>query len=104
MPTPSSVRLYRTLHLIDADNLLGDPRTCDTPKIEAMYAAYRRAAAFAAGDHVVIAAGTNGEHVFAVEHGWERARHLRRRGPNGADLALLEEATCAARATGSTVS
>jgi hypothetical protein len=97
MPTPPSVRLRRTLHLIDADNLLGDPCTCDSPQIDAMYAAYRHAAGFAADDHVVIAAGTNGEHVFAVEHGWECARHLRRRGPNGADLALLEEASWAAR-------
>jgi hypothetical protein len=97
MPTPSSVRLHRTLHLIDADNLLGDPGTCDRHRIEAMYAAYRQAAGFADDDHVVIAAGANGEHVFEVEYGWERARHLRRRGPDGADLALLEEATWAAR-------
>lgn len=92
MPTSPSVRVRRTLHLIDADNLLGDSRTCDSELIADTFAKYRRAAGFVHGDHAVVATGTNGRHVYEVERAWRGVCHRRRRGVDGADLTLLEEA------------
>jgi hypothetical protein len=79
MPTSPSVRPHRTLHLIDADNLLGDPRTCDSELIAAMFAEYRRVAGYSDGDLVVVGTGTNGRRMFEVEHAWRGALHKRRR-------------------------
>ena len=86
----------RSLHLVDADNLIGDPRTTDRQKIEAAFEAYRDAADYRVGDHVVIATGCNGLHVLEVERSWPGAQHRRRRGTDGADLELLEAADFAA--------
>ena len=86
----------RTFHLVDADNLLGDPTTTDRAFIEATFAAYRLAAGYRSGDLVVVATGCNGLHVFEVEAAWPGALHRRRSGSDGADLELLEEAKWAA--------
>jgi NYN domain len=96
MRTHESVRPHRTLHLIDADNLLGDPKIVDAAAISLTFAAYRAAAGFTPGDHAVIATGCNGWHVIEVELAWPGACHRRQRGTDGADLALLAEATWAA--------
>lgn len=87
----------RTLHLVDADNLLGDPNTIDCDLIGSVFGQYRRAAGHRVGDHVVVATGRNGLHVFEVEAAWPGASHRRRSGEDGADLELLDEAEWAAR-------
>jgi hypothetical protein len=84
--TPSA----RTLHLIDADNILRCPATTDAVHIRATFEAYRIAASFKSGDHAVVATGCNGHHVLEVELAWPGAQYRRRRGPNGADLELLD--------------
>ena len=88
---------WRTLHLVDADNLLGDPQCTDAAHISSVFAAYRQASAFAPGDHVVVATGCNSQHVLSVELAWPAVCHRRRSGPDGADMALLEESDWAAR-------
>ena len=87
----------RTLHLVDADNLLGDPTTVDRELIESVFLQYRNASGFRDGDQVVVATGRNGLHVFEVEAAWPGVSHRRRSGADGADLELLEEADWAAR-------
>lgn len=87
----------RGLHLVDADNLLGDPITVDPSAIRRTFAAYRRAARFAPGDHAVVASCAHPGHAFEVRAAWPGVLHRWRRGPDGADLALLEEAEAAAR-------
>lgn len=87
---------WRTLHLVDADNLLGDPNCTDAAHIRSVFDAYRTAASYAAGDQVVVATGCNSRHVLSVELAWPGACHRRRPGPDGADMALLEESEWAA--------
>lgn len=96
MRSNSSVRAHRTLHLIDADNLLGDPRTVDRDVIDATFAEYRRVARFIEGDLVIVATGVNGLHVLEVERAWPTVQHRRRARPAGADHELLEGASWAA--------
>ncbi len=80
----------RRAHLIDADNLLVDPAITDSETIAATFERYREVSGYQPGDQVFIATGTNGMHVFEVESAWPNARHMRRSGPDGADLELLE--------------
>ena len=82
----------RALHLVDVDNLLGDPATTDPARVHLLFDNYRRVAQFTIGDHVVVATGCNPQHVFAIEAAWPTACHRRRAGADGADMALLEEA------------
>jgi hypothetical protein len=89
-PTP------RTLHLIDVDNLLGDPTTTNADDIDLVFRSYRHAARFTDGDHAVVATGHHADHVLAIELAWPQVQHRRARGPDGADLALLEAADWAA--------
>lgn len=82
----------RTVHLVDADNLIGDPRTTDAAVIADTFERYRLAAGYRTGDRVVIATGRNGLHVLEVELAWPGACYRRRSGEDGADLELLDEA------------
>ncbi len=82
----------RRAHLIDADNLLGDPTVTDPETIAATFERYREVSGYQSGDQVFIATGTNGRHVFEVERAWPNVRHMRRSGPDGADLELLDVA------------
>jgi len=83
----------RKAHLIDADNLLGDPRTTDTEVIRATFDRYKQVAGYERGDHVVIGTGRNGLHVLEIELAWPGAQYVRRSGVDGADIELLEVAT-----------
>src|SRR5687768_9159990 len=69
----------RVLHLVDVDNLLGDPRQATPASTREALATYRSAAGFGRGDLAVLA--TN--HTLAVEVGtaWPGARLLVRSGP-----------------------
>lgn len=87
----------RTLHLVDVDNLLGDPLTADTGIIGGTLAEYRLAARFEPGDHAVVASCSDPAHALAVRAAWPGVLHRMRRGVDGAELALLEEAQWAAQ-------
>jgi len=92
-PSPgllSSSGSLRSLHLVDIENLVGNPRA-SAGGIRRGMAAYLRAAAVAPHDLVVVAmnCGLFKHTAFVLDGGWKlRAAH----GPDGADLALLEEA------------
>lgn len=77
---------HRSVHLIDIENLLGGPTftSADAARLEVEY---RRVAALAAGDHVIVACSHFA--APAAWFGWGRGRRLIRSGPDGADLALL---------------
>ncbi len=89
---------WRTLHLVDVDNLLGDPGCCEGDTISNLFHSYRQVSSFNVGDHVVVATGCNARHALAVELAWPNVCHRRRAGADGADLALLEESEWATAA------
>lgn len=95
-PRPNRCGANVTLHLIDIDNLLGDPRMTDRATIERTYEHYRWVADYRPGDHVVVATGCNGMHVLEVELAWPGVSHRRKRGQDGADHVLCAEAEWAA--------
>lgn len=77
----------RTLHLVDVDNLLGDPRQATQASVDATLAAYRHAARVVPADLVVVA--TNPGLALEVGLAWPGALLRAARVPDGADLALL---------------
>ncbi|MBM3828837.1 MAG: NYN domain-containing protein [Actinobacteria bacterium] len=82
----------RPLHVIDIDNLMGDPRVIDPWVIGKWQSAYVRTTGLQTGDHAIIGTGCNGKHAFAVQSTWKSFRVVRRPGPDGADEALIEAA------------
>jgi hypothetical protein len=82
----------RALHLIDIDNLLGDPLTDDADHIARTFAGYRALAGAVPGDHVAVATAPNPRHAYAIKAAWPGVTHMWRGGRDGADLALLEVA------------
>ena len=50
----SSITSHRTLHLVDLENLVGDPRAEAAPALDTL-AAYLRLAHWHPGDHVILA-------------------------------------------------
>lgn len=78
----------RALHLVDVENLMGGPSTGHDQMVEALER-YRLTAPFSEGDHVAIAA--NPALALDAKVAWPEARLLARGGPNGADIALIEE-------------
>jgi len=95
-PSLHRIAAARTLHLIDVDNLLGDPGCTEPQRISKLFETYRNVSSFAEGDQVVVATGCNAHHVLAVEAAWPSVCHRRRAGQDGADMALLEESEWAA--------
>ena len=94
----ATTRPARALHLVDIDNLLGDPATDDEVEIGWTVHTYKGVASFEEGDHVVVATSPFGRHAFAIGTAWPGAQHLWRKGRDGADLALLEHAAWAMEA------
>ena len=86
----------RTLHLVDADNLLRDPETLDDAFIADVLFAYRRASQYQPGDQVVVASNPHALHAAALHLAWPGVTHRWRGGDDGADLELLEAASWAA--------
>ena len=88
-PTPkkSLLRLDRTLHLIDVENLCGTPAFTEDDLIE-IQRRYTDLVPIGPSDLVVLAAS----HFRSRElmFGWTDARHLLRSGPDGADRCLLD--------------
>ena len=60
--------MARALHLVDIDNLLGDPATDDEDKIGWTIHAYQDLASVVAGDHVVVATSPFGRHAVRDWH------------------------------------
>jgi hypothetical protein len=79
----------RALHLVDVDNLLGDPRQATPASVAATLAAYRQAVRVAPADLVVVA--TNPGLALVVGLAWPGPLLRTARGPDGADLALLAD-------------
>lgn len=80
-------RPSRTLHLIDIENLLADPR----PGIEAVRLARRSYnAQVGIGEHDLVVVACNHGCALRVGIAYCGARLAVRSGPNGADLALLD--------------
>lgn len=82
----------RALHLVDIDNLLGDPVTADARLIARTVASYRSLADVSPGDHVVVASSPSPRHALAVRVAWPGVSHHWRGGVDGADLVLLDVA------------
>jgi hypothetical protein len=78
----------RTLHLVDVENLLGNPYSSEAAVAEVL-ARYRRCH-LRDGDHVIIAA--NPHLGFKAKMAWPEALVRWGRGSDGADKALLAEA------------
>jgi hypothetical protein len=79
----------RTLHLVDIENLSGEPRP-PTAHLRSTVDAYRHAITVRPDDHVAIAC--NRGLVLETGLAWPGARLYGGDGPNGADLALLQAA------------
>jgi hypothetical protein len=86
------VKLPRPLHIIDIDNLMGDPWVIDPWVIGRWQSTYMKTAGLRPGDHAIVGTGCNGKHAFAVQSKWNPFRVVRRPGPDGADEALIEAA------------
>lgn len=87
MTTTSSVPSQRSLHLLDLENLVGDPRAT-APLVHATLMRYLRAARWRPGDHVIIASnpGLMRHVVFEPPVPWNAHATW---GPDGADVMLL---------------
>jgi hypothetical protein len=82
------VPVGRTLHLVDIENLMGGPFTGDNAMRESCRR-YREAACVGLRDHVVIAC--NPALALEAARNWPGRLLVAGRGPDGADLALLEQ-------------
>lgn len=83
----------RFFHLVDIDNLLGDPRSTDEARIRDCFEHYRELTRYREGRHfAAVGTGCNGCHVVAVQAQWPGVRYVRRPGTDGADIALHEVA------------
>lgn len=83
------IRESRSIHLVDAENLIGSP-TFDRSEVGALKVAYCSVAPVRAQDLVVIASS---HHSAIALAGWPMARSKWRSGPDGADLALIDVIT-----------
>ena len=87
----SSIPLQRSLHLVDLENLVGDPRAVAPRVVLDTFTQYLSVAGWQAGDHVIVASnpGLIRKVMFdlPVPHNLHTAR-----GPDGADLMLLAHA------------
>ena len=87
MTTTSSVPSQRSLHLLDLENLVGDPRADET-LVRDTLTRYLRVARWREGDHVFIASnpGLMRHVVFEPPVPWNAHATC---GPDGADVMLL---------------
>jgi uncharacterized LabA/DUF88 family protein len=82
----------RSLHLIDIENLLGDPFCQDLDLIRTTFETYARITNWQPEDQVLIAANRwLYSHLLFPLRSW-KCRLFTASGPNGADLRLLREA------------
>lgn len=87
IPRAKHVPAGRALHLIDIENLIGGPRA-ELPAIYQVRSCYLNTVPIREDDHFVI--GANPQVApFAAEF-WPPAELVAMRGPNGADIALIE--------------
>ncbi len=79
--------ICRSLALVDIENLHGQPRAARAGELGTIIRVLRRAAGLGPRDHIVI--GCNPGLAFTAAACWPSMRLVTRRGPDGADLALL---------------
>jgi NYN domain len=77
----------RRLHLVDVENLAGDPLP-SLAQVREVQRLYSQCLGFGAMDQVVIASSRLT--LLNAALGWPRARYRARPGPDGADLELLD--------------
>lgn len=77
----------RRLHLVDVENLAGDPMP-SLGQVREVQGLYTECLGFGAMDQVVVA--TSHLTLLNAALGWPHARYRVRSGPDGADLELLE--------------
>ena len=78
----------RRLHLVDIENLVGDPRP-SLSQVRQVRSLYASCLAFGAMDQVEVAASSH-RTLENAAFGWPRVHYRARYGPDGADLALLD--------------
>ena len=78
----------RSLHLLDLENLVGDP-SANASTVAKAINAYRSLAEVVPGDHAVIAA--HGKLLLEASRVWPNALLRVGRGPSGSDRRLLQE-------------
>lgn len=84
----------RALHLIDLENLMGGPFG-GRNILRATSDAFRETAQLKPGDHVIV--GVNPALALEAGLAWPQALLVRGAGPDGADLALLDQVADVAR-------
>ena len=87
MTTTSSVPSQRSLHLLDLENLVGDPCAAE-PLVRETLTRYLRVARWRDGDHVYIASNPGLMYKVAFDPPVPCNAHATR-GPDGADVMLL---------------
>ena len=83
--------LQRELHLVDVENLMGTPWFI-APEVAQLRATYDRVSGASRVSHYLVGTSADGN-VMEAGIGWGQGRPLFRRGANGAERALLNEAT-----------
>ena len=91
MTTTSSDPLRRSLHLVDLENLVGDPRAV-APLVRATLTRYLRVARWRPGDHVIIASNPGLMREVMFDPPVPCNAHATR-GRDGADVMLLSLAS-----------
>jgi len=87
---PTSRTGGRRLHLIDLENVIGDPDACERD-IARLWDVYKRhAVGVGPTDHVIVATGANLALAAWFALPAQGVQRRVRRGPDGADLALLD--------------
>ena len=87
VPRAKHVPAGRGLHLDDIENLMGGPRA-DLPAIYQVRSCYLDTVPIGENDHFVI--GANPQIAPFARVFWPSAELVAMRGPNGADIALIE--------------
>jgi hypothetical protein len=87
MMTTSSITSRRSLHLVDLENLVGDPRSEAAPALDT-FAAYLELAHWLPGDHVIVATNPWLMAKIAFDLPAATNRHAVH-GHDGADIMLL---------------
>jgi uncharacterized LabA/DUF88 family protein len=84
---PRKSPVSRTLHCIDAENLVGAPQV-SAQQLQAIYEKYRNQVEIGPFDQTIVA--SSHFNALVVASAWPEGRHVWRSGKDGADLALID--------------